>query len=194
MKWFDSDYDYIDEFTTQWNERFQKAKRMGIILSVILILVGILCFAFPEKVFSTIQIIAAIGLIVWGAGEIYSYITTTFFFKDAMWLASGILNILLGCILCTMPVTITVSTLTFLFAFVLLVNGIQKITWGSRLSFFRVIDTNYLRFTGWINLILGVVFIIMPFQSALLINYVIAAYMIVAGISLLIEAISMKKM
>ena len=21
MKWFDSDYDYIDEFTTQWNER-----------------------------------------------------------------------------------------------------------------------------------------------------------------------------
>ena len=89
-------------------------------------------------------------LIVWGACEIYSYITTTFFFRDAMWLASGILNILLGCLLCTMPVTITVSTFTFLFAFVLLVNGIQKITWGSRLSFFRVIDTKYLSFTGWV--------------------------------------------
>ena len=33
MKWFDSDYDYIDEFTTQWNERYKKAKRMSIILS-----------------------------------------------------------------------------------------------------------------------------------------------------------------
>ena len=32
MKWFDSDYDYIDEFTTQWNERYKKAKRMSIIL------------------------------------------------------------------------------------------------------------------------------------------------------------------
>lgn len=66
MKWFDSDYDYIDEFTRQWNERYKKTKRIGIILSVVLILIGILCFAFPEKVFTTIQIIAAIGLIVWG--------------------------------------------------------------------------------------------------------------------------------
>ena len=97
MKWFDSDYDYIDEFTTQWNERYKKAKRMSIILSIVLILIGILCFAFPKKIFTTIQIIAAIGLIVWGACEIYTYITTTFFFRDAMWLASGILNILLGC-------------------------------------------------------------------------------------------------
>lgn len=193
MKWFDSDYDYVDEFTTQWNEKFKKAKRIGIVVSIALILIGILCFAFPEKVFSTIQIIAAIGLIVWGALEIYSYITTSFFFRDSMWLASGILNVILGCVLCTMPVTITVSTLTFLFAFVLLVNGIQKITWGSRLSFFRVLDTNYLRFTGWINLILGIVFMVMPFQSALIINYVIAAYVIVAGISLLIEVLSMKK-
>ena len=183
MKWFDSDYDYIDEFTTQWNERYKKIKRIGIILSVVLILIGILCFAFPEKVFTTIQIIAAIGLIVWGACEIYSYITTTFFFRDAM----------LGCLLCTMPVTITVSTLTFLFAFVLLVNGIQKITWGSRLSFFRVINTNYLSLTGWVNLLLGIIFMVMPFQSALVINYILAAYLIVAGISLLIEVVSMKR-
>ena len=82
MKWFDSDYDYIDEFKTQWNERYKKAKRMSIILSIVLILIGILCFVFPEKVFTTIQIIAAIGLIVWGACEIYSYITTTFFFTN----------------------------------------------------------------------------------------------------------------
>ena len=73
MKWFDSDYDYIDEFTTQWNERYKKAKRMSIILSIVLIFIGILCFAFPEKVFTTIQIIAAIGLIVWGACEIFIY-------------------------------------------------------------------------------------------------------------------------
>ena len=82
-----------------------------------------------------------------------------------MWLASGILNILLGCLLCTMPVTITVSTLTFLFAFVLLVNGIQKITWGSRLSFFRVIDTKYLSLTGWVNLLLGIIFLVIAISK-----------------------------
>ena len=65
MKWFDSDYDYIDEFTTQWNERYKKAKRMSIILSIVLIFIGILCFAFPEKVFTTIQLSQPFGLIVW---------------------------------------------------------------------------------------------------------------------------------
>ncbi|WP_302319030.1 DUF308 domain-containing protein, partial [Holdemanella biformis] len=76
---------------------------------------------------------------------------------------------------------------------VLLVNGIQKITWGSRLSFFRVINTNYLSLTGWVNLLLGIIFMVMPFQSALVINYILAAYLIVAGISLLIEVVSMKR-
>lgn len=69
----------------------------------------------------------------------------------------------------------------------------SKMTWGSKLSFFRVINTNYLSFTGLVNLLLGIIFMVMPFQSALVVNYVIAAYLIVAGISLLIEAISMKK-
>ena len=41
MKWFDSDYNYIDEFTTQWNERYKKVKRTSIILSIVLILIGI---------------------------------------------------------------------------------------------------------------------------------------------------------
>lgn len=40
MKWFDSDYDYIDEFTTQWNERYKKAKRMSIILSIVMFCVS----------------------------------------------------------------------------------------------------------------------------------------------------------
>jgi uncharacterized membrane protein HdeD (DUF308 family) len=34
---------------------------------------------------------------------------------------------------------------------------------------------------------------VMPFQSALVINYILAAYLIVAGISLLIEVVSMKR-
>ena len=39
----------------------------------------------------------------------------------------------------------------------------------------------------------GIIFMVMPFQSALVINYIIATYLVVAGLSLLIEAVSMKK-
>lgn len=58
---------------------------------------------------------------------------------------------------------------------------------------FRVIDTKYLSFTGWVNLLLSIIFLVMPFQSALVINYIIATYLVVAGLSLSIEAVSMKK-
>ena len=51
MKWFDSDYDYIDEFTTQWNERYKKIKRMSIILSIVLFFIGVLCFVFFVMLF-----------------------------------------------------------------------------------------------------------------------------------------------
>ena len=64
MKWFDSDYDYIDEFTTQWNERYKKAKRMSIILSIVLIFIGILCFSFVvytgEDLFNVSQVAYAL--------------------------------------------------------------------------------------------------------------------------------------
>lgn len=56
-----------------------------------------------------------------------------------------------------------------------------------------MIDTKYLSLTGWVNLLLGIIFLVMPFQSALVINYIIATYLVVAGLSLLIEAVSMKK-
>ena len=75
-----------------------------------------------------------------------------------MWLASGILNILLGCLLCTMPVTITVSTFTFCLRLCYWSMVFKRLLWGSRLSFFRVIDTKYLSFTGWVNLLLSIIF------------------------------------
>lgn len=193
MKWFDQNYNYVDEFTTQWNNKFKKIRNGGILLSLVLILIGILCIAFPKQVFTTIQVLAALGLVLWGVGSIYTYFTTTFFFRDSLWLATGILNILLGFTLCTMPITFTVSTLTIVLAMLLLVNGISKVSFSSKLRFFQIIDTSLMNLTGWLNILLGIIFVVMPLQSALVINYLVAAYLIFAGICLLIEVVSMKR-
>lgn len=193
MKFFNQDFNYVDEFTNKWNEKFKKIRNGGIILSLTLIGVGILCIAFPKQVFTTIQVLAALGLVLWGVGSIYTYFSTTYFFRDSLWLASGILNILLGFTLCTMPITFTVSTLTIVLAILLLVNGISKISFSSKLRFFQIIDTSFMNITGWLNIILGIIFVVMPLQSALIINYLVAAYLIFAGICLFIEVVSMKR-
>ena len=92
-----------------------------------------------------------------------------------------------------MPVTFTVSTLTMVLAILLLVNGISKVSFSSKLRFFQIIDTNLMNITGWLNILLGIIFMVMPLQSALVINYLVAAYLIFAGICLLIEVVSMKR-
>lgn len=193
MKFFNQDFNYVDEFTNKWNEKFKKIRNGGIILSLTLIGVGILCIAFPKQVFTTIQVLAALGLVLWGVGSVYTYFSTTYFFRDSLWLASGILNILLGFTLCTMPITFTVSTLTIVLAILLLVNGISKISFSSKLRFFQIIDTSFMNITGWLNIILGIIFVVMPLQSALIINYLVATYLIFAGICLFIEVVSMKR-
>ena len=46
--------------------------------------------------------------------------------------------------------------------------------------------------SGVLNIILAVVFLLLPFVSALALNYILAAYLVITGIALLIEAAGMK--
>ncbi len=48
-------------------------------------------------------------------------------------------------------------------------------------------------FSGVLNIILAVVFLLLPFVSALALNYILAAYLIIMGIALLIETAGMHK-
>ena len=47
--------------------------------------------------------------------------------------------------------------------------------------------------TGVINIVLGVVFLLMPVVTTVVLPYIVAAYLMVGGVSLLIEAISIKR-
>ena len=46
---------------------------------------------------------------------------------------------------------------------------------------------------GVINIVVGVLFILMPLLSTLMLGYILAAYLIVGGITLLIEAATVKR-
>lgn len=193
MRWFDRRFDYINEFVEKWNKQAKRLKWTFIIIAIILILVGICCVLFPMRTFTTMRGIAAIALIVQGIYFFVSYASSTFHFKDPMQIVMGILNIMLGVLLLLSPTVFSASTLSFLFAFLLIFSGTEKITFAGKMRYYRIMDTGSVTFSGVLSIILAVIFLALPVLSILVLNYIFAVYLIGSGLSLLIDAMSIKK-
>ena len=72
MRWFDSDFDYVQELIDTWNKRRKKMRTAYIIIAVLLLIAGILTAVFPVGIFAVMQYFAAIAVIVIG---IYHFVT-----------------------------------------------------------------------------------------------------------------------
>lgn len=194
MKWFDSEFDYVQELIDRWNNERKKVRTAYVIIAAVLIAAGILTAVFPIRIFAVVQYLAAAAVIVIGIYHFVTYASMTWHFKDGMLIMSGILNILIGIMLFIMPVALTVQVITFMLAFLLIFSGAQKISFASRLRYFRISNTGFLTFSGILNIILAVIFLLLPFVSALALNYILAAYLIITGAALFIEALGMHKL
>ena len=193
MRWFDSDFDYVQELIDTWNRRRKKMRTAYFIMAVVLLLAGVLTAVFPVGIFAVIQYFAALAVIIIGIYHFVAFASMTYYFKDYMLLLSGILNVLIGVMLFVMPVTLTVQVITFMLAFLLIFSGAEKLSMASRLRYFRIPHTGSLTFSGILNIILAVIFLLLPFVSALALNYILAAYLLLTGAALLVEAIGMHK-
>ena len=193
MRWFDSDFDYVQELIDTWNSRRKKMRTAYIIIAAVLLIAGILTAVFPVSIFAVVQYFAAAAVIVIGIYHFVTFASMTYYFRDYMLLLSGILNVLIGIMLFFMPVALTVQVITFLLAFLLIFSGAEKLSLASRLRYFRIPHTGSMTFSGVLNIILAVIFLLLPFVSALALNYILAAYLIIVGIALLIEAAGMHK-
>lgn len=193
MRWFDSDFDYVQELIDTWNRRRKKMRTAYFIIAAVLLLAGVLTAVFPVSIFAVIQYFAALAVIIIGIYHFVAFASMTYYFKDYMLLLSGILNVLIGVMLFVMPVTLTVQVITFMLAFLLIFSGAEKLSMASRLRYFRIPHTGSLTFSGILNIILAVIFLLLPFVSALALNYILAAYLLLTGAALLVEAIGMHK-
>lgn len=193
MRWFDSDFDYVQELIDTWNKNRRKIRTAYFVIAAVLIIAGILTAVFPVSIFAVIQYLAAIAVIAVGIYHFITFSSMTYYFKDYMLLLSGILNVLMGVMLFIMPVTLTVQVTTLLLAFLLIFNGVEKLSLASRLRYFRIPRTGSLTFSGILNIVLAVIFMLLPFVSALALNYILAAYLVLTGAALLIEAAGMHK-
>lgn len=193
MQWFDDRKDYVNEFVERWNGEVRRAKIATIVIGVLLAVAGVACLASPADLYAAIQIIASILIIARGIGEIVAYVKTPEFFRDGVMLASGILECLVGVLLMLLPNYVTAGTLVFLLAVLLIMSGIERLSFNQHLRFFRLVPPAGGTAIAVINICFGFMFLMAPTFASVVLSYTVGAYLIVAGVMLVAEGVTMKK-
>ena len=190
---FYRDFDFEEEFKLNWNRKVKRMRWICLLLGLVMIAIGAACIFYPIQTFDVMKTIVSVIIIGFGIYSIINYCLTSSYFKEPISIITGIINILFGILLLKTPSAITAVSLTFMFAIILMFCGAEKIAFSRRFSFFGMINTGAYTFSGIITILLSIIFLILPWTSAIIINYVLAAYLIIDGITLLIDAINMKK-
>ena len=191
MDRYNSDFDHVGDYVERWNAGVRRTRTWMIVLAVVLILIGAASVIAPFGLYELIQTLISVTLVAGGVGQIVSYARTPELFRSPTSLVMGVLNALLGVLLFVLPAYLTASTIVFLLAFLFIIAGAERITSARHLRYFGVDGTGLATVTGVLNIIAGVVFLLMPAFSSLAFSYVVAAYLIVGGVSLLAEALTL---
>lgn len=186
------DFDYIKEFKKDWNKKVKKMKILCMILSIFMIIVGIICLFFPMNVFSITKAIVSLTFIGIGLYFIIHYFLTSSYFKEPSIILLGLIHILFGILLFKMPKEMTAMSLTMMLSIVLLFYGVEKISLSRKLRYIGLFHSYTYSFNGMMTITLGILFMILPMTSVFIIDYIVASYFLVSGISLFIETIHMK--
>lgn len=191
--YFDMDsFDYPQELRNNWNKRLRSMRIIALLLSILMMILGVVCFLYPVKTMGVLEKSAAFLILVAGVYEIINYFKTPVYFRQAFELFTGICNILLGCLLLFSPASFGLSTFSWLFAMISFITGIGLLHFSSQLRFFGIIGTSWMVVDGILAILLALLLIMMPMAGPLMISYLLACYLCIGGIILLIETINLK--
>ena len=180
MQHFDPDHDYVNEYVNLWNRRIGSAKIWMIILGILLVIMGIVSVTAPLSMYAFIQ-----GFI--------GYVQTPAFFRNGATLAAGILNALLGFLFLALPTVFTATTLGLLLAFLLIMTGVERLSFAHSMRYYQIEGSSAGTVMGIVNIILGVILAFTPLFTGVVLTYLIAAYLIVAGATLIVEGVLIKR-
>ena len=193
MNGYDANHDYVNEYIDRWNQTAGRAKVGMIVLGVVLAIAGVAVILAPMGAYLMVQAVIAAILIVHGIGQVATYIQTPEFFRNGAQLASGIFNAALGIVLLVLPSTVTAGAIIYMLAFLLIMTGIERISFARQMRFYQIPASSMGTATGVLNIILGVAFIFMPLAGGIALSYLLATYLIAGGITLVVEGVSIKK-
>lgn len=189
---YDPNHDYVSDYIDQWNRQIRATKIWMAVIGIVLVITGLASAIAPFSMYAFIQTFAAVALIMHGASHLVSYFQTPQFFRNGATLASGLLNALLGILLLALPATLTAGTIVFLLAFLLVTMGIERISFAQNMKYYQLGGSTAGMITGIVDIVLGIVFALMPLFASAAISILISAYLVVAGVALIVESLSIK--
>ena len=190
---YDPNHDYVSDYIDQWNRQIRATKIWMAVIGIVLVIPGLASAIAPFSMYAFIQTFAAVALIMHGASHLVSYFQTPQFFRNGATLASGLLNALLGILLLALPATLTAGTIVFLLAFLLVTMGIERISFAQNMKYYQLGGSTAGMITGIVDIVLGIVFALMPLFASAAISILISAYLVVAGVALIVESLSIKR-
>lgn len=170
-------------------EFFVKIKNLSLITIVAGLAIGILLLLQPGETVQLVSMLCGITVIMLGVGAWISYFSKV---KSTILAILGTLAIILGIILCVKYKSI-ISVVLFLFGIFILISGI--------VDFVSAIEAKRNDLKSWIvslimaaaTIILGLLVIINPFDSMLVITRLLGAGLIIYAVMDLISFIQIKK-
>lgn len=170
-------------------ELFVKIKNLSLITIVAGLAIGILLLLQPGETVQLVSMLCGITIIILGVGAWISYFSKV---KSTILAILGTLAIISGIILCVKYKSI-ISVVLFLFGIFILISGI--------VDFVSAIEAKRNDLKSWIvslimavaTIILGLLVIVNPFDSMLVITRLLGAGLIIYAVMDLISFIQIKK-
>lgn len=181
-------------FTEKWNQKLRSIRIAGVCLGVLMVICAGFCVYYPYETMRVLQLACAMIVLLLGVYQLVDFYFMPILLRDAGTLIGGVLNLVIGMMLLFSPMEITVSAFAYMFGFILMVFGVNKITFANKLHFFAVSDYGWVIGSGILNIAAAAAFLIMPMVSTVFLQYVLAGYLFIGGLALLIEVAAMKNM
>ncbi len=175
----------------------KKTKGLGIAISIIIAILGILLFVKPIATTSVFIWIMVIGLLIMGIQKIVDYCRMPKGARDGFLLAGGILLVIITLILIgrglnyEYAVTAGIEVcIAFMIAFTCIFTGIGRIC-GSGMVKASGGSQGLSIFSGILDIICGIIILGAPLLGLLTITVIFGIYLLITGIALLIRFISL---
>ena len=186
--------DFARVFSENWNRKLKSVRLLGAVVSLCMLVCAVLCMQAPSPMQKALKIAAALVIIALGMYQLVDYYYMPVLLRDGGTLIGAVLNTVIGMLLLFSPVEITVSVFAYMFGFLLMIFGVNKITFANKLHFFGIFDYSWVIASGVMNILAAAVFLIIPLISIVMLNTALAGYLAVGGITLLVEVVTMKNM
>lgn len=188
----DDDFSLFSEFEENWNKKIHFLRIIGFVVSILMVTSAVFCIVYPVKSVTLVKTIVASLILVLGIYQMVDYFATVPLIRWSGSLINAICNLSIGFILLCLPIKLTINMFAFILGFILMISGINKLSFAHRLVLLGIENYSWVVLIGIINVLAALGFIIAPMMLTLVLNYIIIVYLLIGGIVLFIEMMEIK--